>query len=99
MRINIINTYLYKVLNIDTMKARLNITIEESLLQEVKKFAAKRNTSVSELVENYFKNITKPKKKSLTEFLDELPRVNIPEHKKLSDLYYEEKLKEYNNEQ
>ena len=98
MRINIFNTYLYKILYNDTMKARLNITIDESLLQEVKKFAAKRNTSVSEMVENYFRNITKPKRKLLTELLDELPKLDNPENKKLSDLYYEAKMKELNNE-
>lgn len=98
MRINIFNAYLYKILYNDTMKARLNITIDESLLQEVKKFAAKRNTSVSEMVENYFRNITKPKRKLLTELLDELPKVDIPENKKLSDLYYEAKMKGLNNE-
>ena len=41
------------------MKARLNITIEESLLKNVKYFAEEHNTSVSELVENYFKMIVK----------------------------------------
>ncbi len=47
MRINLINTYLYRILNIDTMKARLNITIEQPLLDQVKKYAAQKNTSVS----------------------------------------------------
>jgi len=79
------------------MKARLNITIEASLLQEVKKFAAKRNTSVSEMVENYFKNITKPKKKTLTEFLAALPRVEISEDRDLIKEYYEAKMKKYGN--
>jgi 6-phosphogluconate dehydrogenase len=81
------------------MKARLNITIEASLLNEVKKFAAKRNTSVSEMVENYFKTITKPKRKKLSEILDQLPRINIPANKKLSDLYFDAKMKENKNEQ
>ncbi len=99
MRINLNNTYLYKVLYTATMKARLNITIEASLLNEVKKFAAKRNTSVSEMVENYFRTITKPKRKKLSEILDELPRINIPANKKLSDLYFDAKMKENNNEQ
>jgi hypothetical protein len=79
------------------MKARLNITIEASLLQEVKKFAAKRNTSVSEMVENYFKNITKPKKKTLTEFVDELPRIEISQDRDLIKEYYEAKMKKYGN--
>ena len=99
MRINLNNTYLYKILYTDTMKARLNITIEAPLLKEVKKIAAKKNISVSEMVENYFEIITRPKRKLLTEILDKLPKVNIPENKKLSELYYEEKMKEYKNDQ
>ena len=45
------------------MKTRLNITIEEDVLRSVKYFAEEQNTSVSELVETYFKTIVKPKKK------------------------------------
>jgi hypothetical protein len=81
------------------MKARLNLTIEQSLLEEVKKFAAQKKTSVSELVEDYFKVITKPKRKSLLEVLDELPKINVDEHKNLGDLYFEHKMKELRNEQ
>ncbi len=66
------------------MKARLSLSIDTDILKEVKKLAAKKNMSVSEMVEDYFKVITKPKRKLLTEILDELPRVQIPENKKLS---------------
>lgn len=99
MRINSFYTYFCSVLAINTMKARLNITIEQSLLDEVKKFAAQKKTSVSELVEEYFKVITKPKKKSLLEVLDELPKINIDAHKNFGDLYFEHKMKELRNEQ
>jgi lipopolysaccharide biosynthesis regulator YciM len=81
------------------MKARLNITIEQTLLEEVKKIAAQKKTSVSELVEDYFKVITKPKRKSLLEVLDELPKISIDANKNLGDLYFEHKMKELNNEQ
>lgn len=83
------------------MKARLNITIEAPLLNEVKKLAAKRNSSVSELVEDYFKVLTKPKRKSLVELIEELPKpkIKIDPNKKIGDLYYEYKMKELNNEQ
>ena len=96
MRINIINTYLYKVLNSDTMKARLNITIEESLLKNVKCFAEEHNTSVSELVENYFKMIVKPKKKkSLSELIKELPKPKLEENFNWKEEYYKGKKKKY----
>jgi hypothetical protein len=50
-------------------------------------------------VEEYFKVITKPKRKSLLEVLDELPKINIDAHKNLGDLYFEHKMKELKNEQ
>jgi hypothetical protein len=82
------------------MKSRLNLTIDTPLLVEVKKVAAKQNTNVSKLVENYFLTLVRPlKKKTLVEILDALPKVNIPENKKLKDLFYEDKMKELNNEQ
>lgn len=98
MRINSFYTYFCSILAIHTMKARLNITIEQSLLDEVKKFAAQKKTSVSELVEAYFKVITKSKRKSLLEVLDELPKIKIDTDKNLRDLYYEHKMKELRNE-
>ena len=77
------------------MKARLHLTIDEHILKEVKKVAVKKKISVSEMVGDYFKIITKQKKKLLTEILDELPRVQIPENKKLSTLYYKAARKKY----
>jgi hypothetical protein len=47
------------------MKTRLNLTIEDALLKEIKFYARKRKTSVSELVEGYFKAVTKPAKQLL----------------------------------
>jgi len=96
MRINIINAYLYKTLYIDTMKARLNITIDEDVLRSVKYFAEAQNSSVSELVENYFKTIIKPKKKkTLSELIKELPNPNIPENFNWKEEYYKAKKKKY----
>jgi len=95
MRINLINTYLYKILNIDTMKARLNITIEQPLLDQVKKYAAQKNTSVSELVEDYFKVITKPKKQSLVDLLNTLPKPAMDENFNWKEEYYKGKKKKY----
>ena len=62
------------------MKARLNITSEQPLLDQVKKYAAQKNTSVSELVEDYFKVITKPKKQSLVDLLNTLPKPAMDEN-------------------
>jgi len=94
MRINIINTYLYKILYTDTMKARLNITIDKDVLQHVKLLADEQKTSVSELVENYFRTIAKPhKKKTFIELIKELPKPNLPEDFNWKDEYYQAKMK------
>jgi CO dehydrogenase/acetyl-CoA synthase alpha subunit len=77
------------------MQARLSLSIDTDILKEVKKLSAKKNMNISEMVEDYFKIITKPKRKLLTEILDELPRVQIPENKKLSTLYYKAARKKY----
>lgn len=78
------------------MKSRLNITIEESVLRSVKYLAEEQNTSVSELVENYFKTILKPKKeKSLSEIIKALPKPKLKEDFNWKEEYYQAKKKKY----
>jgi hypothetical protein len=48
------------------MKERLNLTIDAGLVESMKAYAASKNLSVSELVESYFRTVTRP-----------LPRTNI----------------------
>ena len=95
MRINSFYTYFCSVLAIDTMKARLNLTIDQSLLEEVKQYATLKNTSVSELVEEYFKVIIQPKKKSFVELIKELPKPKIDEDFDWKEEYYKDKMKKY----
>jgi len=57
--------------------------------------AAKKKISVSEMVEDYFKIITKPKRKLLTEILDELPKPNLPEDFNWKEEYIKDKMKKY----
>ena len=95
MRANSIYAYFCSVLAINTMKARLNLTIEQTSLDQVKKFAAQKNTSVSELVEDYFKVLTKPKKQSLVDLLRSLPKPDISDDRDLIEEYYEAKRKKY----
>ncbi len=98
MRMFIIYTYVCRQLHLYEMKARLNITIEEPLLEEVKNYASKQNVSVSELVENYFKAIVKPKqKKSFNEIIEALPKPEISEKMNMMDLYNEFKINEKQN--
>ena len=42
------------------MKERLNLTIDGALLEAIKAYAANKEMSVSELVESYFRAVTKP---------------------------------------
>ena len=95
MRINSFYTYFCNVLAINTMKARLNLTIDQSLLEDVKQYASLRNMSVSELVEAHFKVLTKEKKKSFVELIKELPKPKIDENFDWKEEYYKDKMKKY----
>jgi len=77
------------------MKARLSLSIDTDILKEVKKLSAKKNMSVSEMVEDYFKIITRPKRRLLTEILDELPKPNLPEDFDWKEEYIKDKMKKY----
>jgi hypothetical protein len=73
------------------MKERLNLTIDGGLLQSIKAYAAKRQLSVSELVENYFEKVTKPaRQKSILDLVDQLPRPAVEAGVDLKELFYKE---------
>ena len=78
------------------MKARLNLTIEESILTQIKAYAAEKKVSVSELVEQYFSQIAKPVRKSnLIELIESLPKPEISEDVDLIKQYFEDKASKY----
>jgi len=78
------------------MKSRLNITIENTVLEDVKIYAAKQKRSVSDLVENYFKKIVKPsKRKNIIDLVEKLDKPNLPENENLKELFYKENAKKY----
>lgn len=55
------------------MKERLNLTIDGALMEAMKIYAAGKGMSVSELVENYFRSVTKPvQRKNILDLVDEL---------------------------
>ena len=73
------------------MKERLNLTIDGALLEAMKAYAAKRHMSVSELVENYFKHVTKPvHRRNILDLVDELEAPAIDPEADLKELYYKE---------
>jgi len=55
------------------MKERLNLTIDADLVESMKAYAASKQMSVSELVESYFRTVTRPlQRKNIVELVDEL---------------------------
>jgi hypothetical protein len=80
------------------MKARLNITIEETLLEKVKTYAAEQESSVSQLVEDYFEQIVEKKNKpTLLDVLAGMPKSKnvFPENFDFKKEYYEERKGKY----
>ena len=57
------------------MKERLNLTIDGALLEAIKVYAASRQTSVSELVEDYFQAVTREvPSNTIVDLMDRLER-------------------------
>lgn len=56
------------------MNTKLTLTIEKDVIEEAKEYAKERGQSLSDLVENYFKLLTKDKRKIKPSQLS--PRVN-----------------------
>ena len=55
------------------MKERLNLTIDAELVESMKAYAASKQMSVSELVETYFRTVTKPlQRKNIVDLVDGL---------------------------
>lgn len=81
------------------MKAKINLSIDEKLVYKIKAYAEEKHTSVSELVEEYFRSkVEKPvKKNSLMELVKSLPKINLPypDDVDLKKQYYEEKAEKY----
>jgi len=58
------------------MKERLNLTIDAELVASIKAYAASKQMSVSELVESYFRTVTKPlQRKNIVDLVDGLEGV------------------------
>ena len=78
------------------MKERLNLTIDGDLLNVIKAYAAKKQMSVSELVEGYFRSVTKPvREKNILDLVRGLKKPAISEGADLKELYYKEQAEKY----
>ena len=73
------------------MKERLNLTIDAGLVESMKAYAASKQMSVSELVESYFRMVTKPlERKSIVDIVDGLERPSFEVDADLKELFYKE---------
>jgi hypothetical protein len=78
------------------MKERLNLTIDGSLLEAIKAYAEKRGISVSELVEDHFRMVTRPfGRRNILDMVDELKKPSIDAQADLKDLFYKEQGEKY----
>ena len=64
------------------MNTKLTLSLNSDVIEEAKKYASRKQTSISSLVENYFRSLTSPKKKRYV--ADELS--GIMNEKKLRSL-------------
>ena len=71
------------------MKERLNLTIDAELVESMKAYAASKQMSVSELVESYFRTVTKPlQRKNIVDLVDGLEGLAPDRHD--DESYYKE---------
>lgn len=82
------------------MKKRLNITIDAELLDKIKRYADKKEKSISSLVEEHFEKLISrktglPKGMSLVEYMQSLPKskIEFPENYDWKEEYYKAKAK------
>ncbi|HEX5153319.1 MAG TPA: DUF6364 family protein [Parafilimonas sp.] len=52
------------------MTTKLNLTIEKNVAKEIKRYAEKKNLSVSKIAEDYFKKLVNKKKKLGESFIN-----------------------------
>ena len=80
----------------DIMKTRVNLTIENNLLTLIKRYARSKQTSVSELVEEYFKDVMKPvKRKNILKEMESLPKPDMNLKGDLKELFYQDQAEKY----
>lgn len=79
------------------MKTRLNLTIDDNVLENMKNFAQKKGESISEIVENYFTTIirNKKKKKNILQLVEDLEPPVVESKADLKDLFYKENAKKH----
>lgn len=74
------------------MKTKVNLSIDEELLERAKQYAAKENTSLSELLGKYLQKITQSRKqkKSIIDVVENIKVPKIPINIDFKKEYHEE---------
>jgi len=73
------------------MKERLNLTIDADLVESMKAYAASKNMSVSELVESYFRTVTRPMPRAnILDLIDQLEKPAFDVNADLKEQYYQQ---------
>ncbi len=84
--------------HIHSMKTRLNITIEETVLAYIKSYAAARQMSVSQIIEDHLKSIARSaeQKRNILEVIDEMDApIGINGDQDLVKAYHEARSEKY----
>jgi len=78
------------------MKARLNLTIDETLLARIKAYSEDKKISISELVEQYFYHISKPiKHQNIIDMVEKLNPPKLDVNLDLKKEFYEDQANKY----
>jgi hypothetical protein len=78
------------------MKTRLNLTIDNSLLESGNAYAASKHTSLSELVEGFLKTLSRPaKRKNVVDLIEKFGSPNINVNIDLKEQYYKDRSGKY----
>ncbi|SHF91497.1 DUF6364 family protein [Flavisolibacter ginsengisoli] len=80
------------------MKNRLNITIDETLIDEAKRYAEKNNKSLSQIIEESLKKLVAQgpgKKPNILDLMKQLPKPKGNFKHDSSQTYYEERKGKY----
>lgn len=82
------------------MKTRLNITIEDTVLAYIKSYAAARQISVSQIIEEHLKSIAESsvQKRSIIEVVDKMDApIDLDTNQDLVKAYHEARSKKYDS--
>jgi hypothetical protein len=78
--------------HICVMKARLNLTIDNNLLESGKAYAASKHTSLSELVEGFLKTLSRPaKRRNVLDLIEKLDKPTLDTTIDLKEQYYKDR--------